>query len=166
MPEVRPLFCPNCGAKLTDPYAVVHLHADETPNAAGVWDTYCAACEWSGDIWPDKESGGVEADPTTPAECGSLADLAPHVRRWARVEFYRRGGLTEAEATEYVLAEEGGQPIPEAIADKVDAIRRASNPSLVFGDGAENRERNRALDEAVAKAARAAGKAFREAEKP
>lgn len=43
--------CPSCGHR---PTRAVALDRDGETG----YDTYCAACDWSGEIWPDVPPGG------------------------------------------------------------------------------------------------------------
>ena len=55
----RPIFCPNCGAKLPEgahgaqPFVGTGLVGEDG------WDCFCDACRWSGDILPDDEDATV-----------------------------------------------------------------------------------------------------------
>ena len=61
-----PRFCPACGAELRDteratalipvgPPFGPHGVQEVDPGVIWGWDTYCASCDWSGDISPDEE---------------------------------------------------------------------------------------------------------------
>ena len=49
--ELKPNFCPHCGAKILGEPVPLELDGELR------WDTYCDKCGWSGDILPDK---GIE----------------------------------------------------------------------------------------------------------
>lgn len=54
MTESRPSYCPNCGATLPEAKNFARPLIDDN-SGDGVYDVYCPACSWSGDIWPDAE---------------------------------------------------------------------------------------------------------------
>lgn len=73
MNESRPLYCPNCGEALPkgDRYAMP-MYDDKSGD--GVYDVYCSACEWSGDIWPDAEQERYVGRLRTPQPLSRHAD--------------------------------------------------------------------------------------------
>lgn len=60
IPMKKPVYCPNCGMKLTDalimPFTELifnHREKDEIIVPAKGWGVECINCEWSGEISPD-----------------------------------------------------------------------------------------------------------------
>jgi len=49
----EPQFCPSCAAPL--PEGPRGREPFSTTVDGDGWDCYCAACKWSGDIFPDDE---------------------------------------------------------------------------------------------------------------
>ena len=79
----RPNFCPNCGAKLPDGSdgAQGFTAGVEDGEEIEGWECYCPACEWSGDILPDKvvpEKEVAHAELQNPGDAGSGSEARAH----------------------------------------------------------------------------------------